>query len=157
MRQLHRRVIVLQDQKYTHIMPVSHGILQVEALAAVVLLGAKPRVDTLKEMVVPSRDEISAAENTARGSGQLGVASQSDVEALEAKMKAMDTKHAQRIEAMNRENAKKIEAIERVYAQRVKAIERVYAQRIDTMEVVEAKHAEEMSDIREKVRRQSFP
>lgn len=152
MRYLQRRVIiVIQGQKYTNILPVSHGILQIDALAAVVLQGAEPRKDTLIEPAVPSRVETSAVENTVRDSGQLGVASQSHVEALEAKMKAMDIEHAERIEAMQRENAQRMEIIERGYAQRVKEIEREYAQRIDTMKVIEAKHAQEMSDIREKV------
>lgn len=129
MRYLQRGVI---GQKHTDILPVYHGILQVKVLVAVVLQGAEPRKDTLNDPAVPSRAESSAAENTVGGSGQLGVSSQNDVEALEAKMKAMDIEHAQRIDS-----------IERGYAQRVK--------------MIKAKHAEEMVDIREKVGRQSFP
>ena len=61
--------------------------------------------------------------------GQLRAASHSEVEALRARMRAMENEHAQRIEEMERD----------------------YAKRIEAMEAAGAEHADEIADIQKKV------
>lgn len=133
-RRLCHRVMVAQDQTYAHIMPIHHGILQVEALVAVVLQRSKLRTDTSKQPIAPSLVDTSAVEYTEGGSGQLDAASQSDIGALTARMKILEAEYAQRIEAIERENARMKEA----------------------METKEAGYEDEIAGIREKVGRQSF-
>lgn len=99
-------------------------------MVAVVLQRFKPRTDTSKKPIVQSRVDTSATEYSVGAPGKLGATSQSDVEALRARMEAMEIEYA--------------------------AMKREYAQRIETMEATEAEHAEEISGIREKVGRQSF-